>query len=64
MKHSLDISVSKANQPGIVECRNVPIREKLLRLLFGKNKHLTIIVPGDTVEELNIKEIGKANAHE
>ena len=58
MKHNLKISVSKHPQyGGIVSCRNVTIREHLLRFLLGDKQKLTILVPGDTVQELAISEI-------
>ena len=60
MKHALQISIGKRMQNGgLVSYRRVPIRERLLRLLLGSKTHLTVIVPGDTVKELSIKEIGK-----
>lgn len=55
MEHTVRISLS--NRPadgGIVACRHVSVREKLLRVLFGAKTRLTVIVPGDTVEELAI----------
>ena len=58
MKHNLTISVSKAAaNPGVVSYRCINIRERLLRLLLGKKQRLTILVPGDSVESLAIKEI-------
>ena len=58
MKHNLKISVSKKPQSGgIVSCRNVTIRERFLRFLLGDKQKLTILVPGDTVQELAISEI-------
>ena len=58
MKHNLTISVSKATaNPGVVSYRCINIRERLLRLLLGKKQRLTILVPGDSVESLAIKEI-------
>lgn len=58
MKHNLKISVSKHPQSGgIVTCRNVTIRERFLRFLLGDKQKLTIIVPGDMVQELAISEI-------
>ena len=57
MKHNLKISVSKEpKNGGIVSYRNITIREKLLRVLFGEKHKLTILVPGDTVQELAISE--------
>jgi hypothetical protein len=65
MKHTLQISVSKKPKTGgIVACRKVSVRERFLRFLFGDKTRLTVIVPGDTVEELEIKEIGKEAARE
>lgn len=58
MKHNLKISVSKEPQTGgIVSCRNITIRERFLRFLLGDKQKLTILVPGDSVQELVICEI-------
>ena len=58
MKHNLKISVSKKPQTGgIVSCRSVTIRERCLRFLLGDKQKLTILVPGDTVQELAICEV-------
>ena len=59
MKHNLRISVSKKPvNGGLVAFRQVKVRERLLRFLLGKPIKLTILVPGDTVEELAISEVG------
>lgn len=58
MKHNLKISVSKETKyGGIVSCRNITIRERFLRFFFGNKQKLTILVPGDTVQELSICEV-------
>ncbi len=65
MKHTLKISVSR--HPvcgGVVACRSLTIREKFLRLLFGDKTKLAVIVPGDTVSELDIREIQGDAANE
>lgn len=60
MKHTLKISVSKkASADSIVNFRSVSVREKLLRLLFGMPCKMTILVPGDSVEELSIHKVNK-----
>ena len=57
MKHKLKISVSKAPQTaGVVTCRSVGIRERILRFLFGNKQRVTILIPGDSVEEVAICE--------
>lgn len=58
MKHTLKISVSKEPASGgIVSCRRISVRERILRFLMGDKQRLTIIVPGDSVEELAISEV-------
>ena len=65
MNHALNISVSKEPASGgVVACRSVSIRERILRLLLGSTTKLTVIVPGDTVSELAIQEIGGESGHE
>ena len=66
MKHTLQISVSKKPvNGGAVSVLNVSVRERLMRFLFGEKVRLTVIVPGNTVEELSIREIAEGGlAHE
>lgn len=60
MRHTLQISVSKKPvNGGAVSVRCVSIRERLMRFLFGDTVRLTVIVPGNSVEELSIKEIAE-----
>lgn len=57
MKHSLKISVSKVPRTlGVVTCRSVSLRERVLRLLFGNKQRVTILIPGDNIEEVTICE--------
>lgn len=60
MKHALQISISKKPvNSGIAAVRQVSVRERMLRFLFGDKAKLTVIVPGDSVEELAITEIAE-----
>lgn len=60
MKHKLRISVSKEPQTdGILTCKSITVRERLLRFLLGDKQRVTILVPGDRVQELAICEIMK-----
>lgn len=60
MKHTLQISVSKKPvNGGAVSVRRVSIRERFMRFLFGDTVRLTVIVPGNSVEELSIREIAE-----
>ena len=58
MEHNLKIGVSKKPKyGGIVSCRTVSVRERLLRFLLGSPTKLTIVVPGDSVSSLSINEV-------
>ncbi len=58
MKHNLSISVSrKPKDGGVVSCRRLAIRERLLRRLLGEKRSVTVIVPDDTVECVSITEL-------
>jgi hypothetical protein len=58
MRHNLKISFSKHPQTGgIVRCKNVTLRERILRLLLGEKQKLMILIPGDSVDSLSINEI-------
>ena len=60
MRHTLKIKVSKRKRNGgILSCRQVTVREKLLRFLLGSPVKLTVLVPGDPVDEVDISEAGK-----
>ena len=51
MKHNLKICVSKEpKNGGVVAYRTVPIRERLLSLLFGPKQKVMVLVPGHSVE--------------
>ena len=65
MRHNLKVLVSKekANR-GIVACRHLTVREKLLNCLLGSPVKLTIIVPGNSVEEVAITEVQERGKHE
>ena len=60
MKHNLKISVSKKPMTGgVVACRSISLRDKLLTFLFGQKNKVMILVPGDSVEIVSIIEIAE-----
>lgn len=60
MKHKVKVSVSKDPQVGgIITCRNLTVRERLLRFLFGDKRRVTVLIPGDSVGEIAICETEK-----
>lgn len=57
MKHDLRISIRREPpSQGIVRCRTVTLRERLLERLLGAKRRLTILVPGDSVHRVSITE--------
>lgn len=60
MHHTMQISVTKTPRfDEVARLHSFSLREKLLQRLFGKKAKLTVIVPGDTVEEVAISEVVK-----
>ena len=58
MRHTLNIKVLKKRaNGGVLACRQVTVREKLLRYLLSCPVRLTVLVPGDSVDEVAIKEV-------
>ena len=54
MKHKVRISVSdKPQTGGIVTCRNVTIRDRLLRFLLGDKSKVTVLIPKDDTETVD-----------
>ena len=65
MTHNLSITLAKRPlNNGIVNCRRVSVREKLLTFLLGPQQNVVVLVPGRSVQEIDIKEIKEATAIE
>ena len=62
MRHTLNIKVSKQRaNGGVLACRQVTLRERLLRFLLGSPVKLTVLVPGDSVDEVAIREVADSD---
>lgn len=57
MHHTMQISVGGKPQHNVAVVRKFRVREKLMHRLFGSMTRMTVIVPGDTVEEVSITEV-------
>lgn len=58
MKHNLHISVSdKPQKNGMFSYKNITLRERFMRMLFGKKQNITVLIPGDTILELAITRV-------
>ena len=57
MRHSIEVSVSKPGDGGVVRCRRIGIRERLMKLLFGEMRRMWVIIPDITVDALRISEL-------
>ena len=63
MNHALNIKVSKERENnGIMACRQISVRERLLRFFLGSPVKLTVLVRGDSVSEIAIKEVLRSDA--
>ena len=60
MKQGLIFKVArKVPNSGIVAVREKTIRERILKKFLGDPIKLTVLVPGDNVEEIEIRDIRK-----
>ena len=58
MKHNLHISVSNKPQKNVmVSYKTITLRERFMRILFGKKQNITVLIPGDTILELAITRV-------
>ena len=62
MNHKLKVSVSKEPpQDAVVTCKRAKLKSKLFKKLFGDSQKVTIIIPGDSVQDVTIREVEKSN---
>ncbi len=55
VSNTLHVSLSdKTKQKNAVSYKSISLRERLVRLLFGKKQKLMILIPGDEIEKLAI----------
>lgn len=57
MRHNIEVSVSRPGEGGVVRCKRIGIRERLMNLLFGEMRRMWIIIPDNTVDALRIFEV-------
>ncbi|AWG04916.1 MULTISPECIES: hypothetical protein [Actinomycetes] len=58
IQHRLKLHIAKdiPEDPGVVATKIVSIRERLWRFLLGKRRQVTLVVPGDSVRQIDITE--------
>lgn len=58
IQHRLKLHIAKGipEDPGVVATKIVPIRERLLRFFLGTRRQVTLVVPGDSVRQIDITE--------
>ncbi len=65
MKHGLIFKVArKVPNSGIVAIRQKTIRERILKRFLGDPIKLTVLVPGDNVHEIEIRDIREGGEHD
>ena len=58
MRHNLKISVSQdPRNGGVVACRTLSMREKVLSRLLGPKQKVMVLVPGSSVNTISISEV-------
>lgn len=65
MKHGLIFKVAKTvPNAGIIAIRQKTIRERILKKFLGDPIKLTVLVPGDNVDEIEIRDIREGGEHD
>ncbi len=65
MNRGLKISVSKAPRTdGMLACRRITLREKLLTRLLGAPRKMLVLVPGDGVDAISVTEVMKGGVRD
>lgn len=56
--HRLKLHIARKipDDPGIVATQTITLRERLLQLLLGRRRQITLVVPGDSVSQIDITE--------
>lgn len=63
MQHSVKIRLTGSRDSSdILQCRTLRLRERVLRLLFGGQQRITVLIPGGSVETLDIQEVDSHGA--
>ncbi len=63
MQHSVKIRLTGSRDSSdILQCRTLRLRERVLRLLFGGQQRITVLIPGGSVETLDIQEVDSHDA--
>lgn len=57
-QHRLKLHIAKhiPDGPGIIGTRTVTLRERIMRKLLGRKQRVTIVVPGNSVKQIDIAE--------
>ncbi|MCT1442850.1 hypothetical protein [Corynebacterium glucuronolyticum] len=56
MRHQLNLDL--ATREKVVGLRRVTLRERLARLILGEPKKFTVVIPGDSVNQVTITQHG------
>lgn len=63
MKHNLKISVSREPKTGgLVSCKTITVREKLISRLLGNEQKVMVLIPGNSVSTVSITDISDGGA--
>ncbi len=61
MKHKVRINIADGNgqKQTVLQSKNLSIPKRLLNFLFGEYNQVLVLMPGETVEGIEIQEMPK-----
>lgn len=64
MKQRIGIKLSRKPQPEcVISCKQIKIRERIMRALLGEQKQILIMIPGNNVSEIMISKASNAEEY-
>ncbi len=66
LKHKVSISIAQPDgrTSSVIKSGSMQVRNKLLKFLFGEKVNVLVLTPGDSVETVEIHQIGGGKSHE
>lgn len=66
LKHKVSISIAQPDgrTSSVIKSGSMQVRNKLLKFLFGEKVNVLVLTPGDSVETVEIHQIGGGKGHE
>jgi len=56
LMHQVEIGISKPGLKQVLAVKKMTLRERCLNVIFGSGRRMVVLVPGESVDTISIKE--------